>query len=194
MSLKHVLLGCLYKKPTTGFHLKQMLDGAISHFWRAELSQIYPTLKRMQQESLVTCDVGTRDKVYQITDAGRGELLQWLRSPTELAQQRDAFMVKIYFGSYLQDEEVARVIDDTGRRHRARLAEYTEALELGNSMLNDLLPHEARDFRIKLLTLRAGIDFERHWASWCDEAAAEVAQMAAALAKGNGEDGAPIHA
>lgn len=194
MSLKHVLLGCLYKKPATGFRLKQMVDGSISHFWSAELSQIYPTLKKMQQESLVTCNAGTRDKVYHITDTGRGELLQWLRSPTELAQQRDAFMVKVYFGSLLRDEEVSRVIDDCGRRHRARIAEYTEALELGNSMLKDLSPHEVRDFRIKLLTLRAGIESEKHWASWCDEAAAEVAQMTAAVAKGKGEKGAPIRA
>jgi len=48
-------------------------------------------------------------------------------------------------------------------------------------MLEDLQPDEARDFRIKLLTLRAGIEFERLWVSWCDEAAAEVTRMSDAL-------------
>ncbi len=180
MSLKHVLLGCLYEKPMTGFDLKKTLDGAISHFWRAELSQIYPTLKRMQEESLVTCEAGNRDKVYHITKAGRDELLGWLRAPTEPAQQRDAFMVKVYFGSYLEDEEVSRIVEDQKRRHQRRLAEYEEALAEGNRILRSLEGPAARDFRIKLLTLRAGIEFQKYWVTWCDETVSEIAALSAA--------------
>ena len=43
MSLKHALLGLLNYRPMTGYDLKQRFDHSISHFWSANLSQIYPT-------------------------------------------------------------------------------------------------------------------------------------------------------
>ena len=49
MSLDHVLLGLL-REPASGFDLKGMFDQGIGHFWAAELSQIYPTLKRLERQ------------------------------------------------------------------------------------------------------------------------------------------------
>ena len=48
MSLKHALLGLLTHQPMTGYELKQFFDSSIQHFWNAELSQIYPTLKSLE--------------------------------------------------------------------------------------------------------------------------------------------------
>ncbi len=46
MSLKHALLGFLNYGSMTGYELKKIFDPSIGHFWNAELSQMYPTLKQ----------------------------------------------------------------------------------------------------------------------------------------------------
>ncbi len=177
MSLKHVLLGSLSEKPLTGYDLKKVVDGAISHFWRAELSQIYPTLKQMQEQGLITCDVQTRNKVYHITDAGRQELTRWLKEPAGLIPQREPLMVKVYFASKLLNREILSVIEDRKKQHEKVLVEYQEALAGASDMADAMPAEEARDFRIKLLTLRAGILYHQSWISWCDEAAREARHL-----------------
>lgn len=47
MSLKHALLGFLNYGPHTGYELKKVFDISVAHFWNAELSQIYPSLKAL---------------------------------------------------------------------------------------------------------------------------------------------------
>ena len=52
MSLEHILLGLL-REPASGYDLKVVLDHGIGHFWAAELSQIYPSLKRLEKQGLL---------------------------------------------------------------------------------------------------------------------------------------------
>lgn len=177
MSIKHVLLGSLFKEPKTGFDLKKVLDGSVSHFWSAELSQIYPTLKKMQDEGLVTCEAQARNKIYHITDAGRSELLRWIKTPMGISQQREAFMVKIYFGACLTNGELLRVIDEQKGLHNQTLAEFEAALKTADSIAGVLEPEAAREFRIQLLTLRAGIQYHKFWAAWCDDAVGELKRL-----------------
>ena len=47
LSLPHILLGLL-REPASGYDLKAEFEKMIRHYWSAELSQIYPTLKRME--------------------------------------------------------------------------------------------------------------------------------------------------
>ena len=47
MSLEHILLG-MQREPSTGYELGKKFSEGARHFWFAELSQIYPTLKRMR--------------------------------------------------------------------------------------------------------------------------------------------------
>jgi PadR family transcriptional regulator AphA len=53
MSLDPILLGLL-REPASGYDLKALLDHGIGHFWAAELSQIYPTLKRLEKDGFLT--------------------------------------------------------------------------------------------------------------------------------------------
>ena len=104
MSLKHALLGLLSYKPMTGYELKQFFDSTVHHFWNAELSQIYPTLKTLEEqgwvEKHVTPGEGRPDrKIYELTEGGRGEFVRWVREPAPPADLRDAFMIKVFFGA-----------------------------------------------------------------------------------------------
>jgi DNA-binding PadR family transcriptional regulator len=46
------LLGLL-GEPACGYDLKAVLDNGIGHLWAAELSQVYPSLKRLEKQKLL---------------------------------------------------------------------------------------------------------------------------------------------
>ena len=83
MSLEHILLGLL-REPASGYDLKAVLDNGIGHFWAAELSQVYPTLKRMEKQGHLRSRRAASKRgpgriVYELTTSGRKELAAWLR-------------------------------------------------------------------------------------------------------------------
>lgn len=180
MSLKHTLLGFLNYYPMTGYELKKTFDESVQHFWNAELSQIYPTLNKMKKDGLLTMDIKVQEnaptaKVYAITEAGREELLRWLKEPAGLTQHREAFLVKIFFGNQLHREEILTQLEDQLQKHIQRRESYSTMLadECGEYDIPDL-DHEKRfwDF-----TLRAGLSYEEAMITWCRETIAEIKAM-----------------
>ena len=75
MSLRYALLALLTAQPMTGYDLAKAFHSSVGHVWHAPDSQIYPQLRRMETEGLVTGTSvpwgprGTKTR-YDITDAG----------------------------------------------------------------------------------------------------------------------------
>ena len=90
MKLEHLILGLLSLQPKTGYDIKKYLDTE----WRfvrdsVHLSQLYRTLKGMQENEWVTFVGEEREgrpdtKTYSITPKGKNEFLTWLYSPLKL--------------------------------------------------------------------------------------------------------------
>lgn len=172
MSLKHALLGFLNYGPMTGYEIKKFFDTSVAHFWNAELSQIYPSLKQMEAEGLVEMRVEVQAdrpnrKVYTITDDGRRELLDWLARPAGRDQVREPLMIKLFFGAALSRDEIIQVL-----RHRiAELREANAMYERGCAIIEDLaksigLGREAFFWR---LTLEAGVAQNRAQIEWAED-------------------------
>jgi DNA-binding PadR family transcriptional regulator len=145
MSLRHALLGFLNYGPTTGYELKKLFDVSIAHFWNAELSQIYPTLKQLQAEGLVGMEVREQTerpnrKVYSITEDGRHELVEWLARPEPADSVREPLLIKLFLGAAVSKDELLAVLRqrihdlrETLEEHReapARVQEFAEAIRL----------------------------------------------------------------
>ena len=125
MALTYTLLGFLNYGPLTGYELKKLFDSSVAHFWSAELSQIYPTLKQLEAEGLVAMEVEAQDdrpnrKVYSITEDGRRELLEWLASPVALEAAREPLLINVFFAASLPKGDLLAVL-----RHRAEELERT---------------------------------------------------------------------
>lgn len=111
MSLDHILLGIL-RTPASGYQIKQQLDPACSHFWAADLPQIYRTLNRLEQEGLLSVtpepsDRGPARRVYQLTPAGQTALHAWLTTAPTLAPERIGYLAQITFLGALEDDRAA---------------------------------------------------------------------------------------
>jgi DNA-binding PadR family transcriptional regulator len=80
-----------------------MTDISTRHFWTENYGNLYPTLKRLEQEELVTSERQPGDgkpdrKVYTITDAGREVLQHWLETPAEATPPRNELLLKLFLG------------------------------------------------------------------------------------------------
>lgn len=97
MRLREVLLGLVELHPgVSGYELRSIITRSTGYFVTASLSQIYPALKQLTEDGLVTFEVaelvGKQDrKMYTITPAGKKELVAALTRPLALPDSLSAF-------------------------------------------------------------------------------------------------------
>ncbi|KAA3645483.1 MAG: PadR family transcriptional regulator [Chloroflexi bacterium] len=165
MSLKHAILGFLAFDSSSGYDLKKAFDGSVQHFWPANQSQIYRTLAKLKEEGLVDLEVVEREqrldmKIYHITDMGSEELHRWLSTPLPPQVFREPFMIQIFFGSKLTDEEFEELL-----QHEIRAAE--EILAVYNLMYENIKSREdSRAFFLSMLPLEYGIRNNQSLLEW----------------------------
>lgn len=175
MSLEHILLGMLREKPSSGFELKAEFDQSARLFWNAELSQIYPTLKRLEKRGELESELGDsirgpKRRVYHVTPKGAEALREWLRSEPEAENSRFPYIAQVYFLHELEDlEETMRQVT----RLRDLWAGRLENLErIDATIQQECGPLERQrpaDFH-SYLALRAGAHQLRGKLAWCEEA------------------------
>ncbi len=179
MSLEHILLGLL-RDPATGYDLKNAFKETIRHFWSAELSQIYPALKRLERRKLLQSRFepspkGPNRRVYSLTEDGRKELLSWLRSGPVVGTERFAYLAQVYFLDSIGDIHETRAFMTALREHFLRwlaelLAVEQAVMAAHGDALNDFSDAGFHWFA----TLRMGIHSIQAKVNWCDETIATI--------------------
>jgi DNA-binding PadR family transcriptional regulator len=127
VSLRHALLGVIKDQPLTGYDLVRHFQGTVGFLWSAPQSQIYPELRRMEAEGLVTARVAPRGRyaqkrIYSITDAGMIELRRWATDFMPLPAQRDPVHLKAAFFDLAP-------LDSVREQLRAHIAQFQWRLE-----------------------------------------------------------------
>lgn len=171
-----MLLGLL-RTPASGYDLRHTFETGAAHYWAAELSQIYPTLKRLEADGLVRVEpvdssAGPPRRVYHRTAAGRRELVKWVRSGPVVGAQRLAYVGQIEFAHEAGDLELTAELV-TGLRHefqplRDLLAGAVEEMASDPAGLDDADFHELLAMQLGLRTMDARL-------AWCEQAATLVA-------------------
>ncbi len=174
MSLDHLLLGLL-REPASGYDLKKVFDDRIGYFWAAELSQIYPTLKRLEERAWVrsrkaASKRGSGRRLYEITPLGRRVLRAWLRGVPHLGDERFTYLAQLYLMDELGDvAQTTRFVQEVREHFEAKLEALRRLERLwadADPRYPDALPPQ--EFHIQL-TLRKGLlSLEAH-VQWCDE-------------------------
>lgn len=163
----YVILGVLQYGPKSGYDIKARVDISTRFFFSASYGQIYPELKRLRARKLVigsSHKTGRRERtVYEITEAGRERLRDWMLSPGASIEMRDEGMLKIFFSGTLSREEQAGRVD-------ALRSQRQEQLENWLAIQNNL-PPEADD--IHRAVLEIGIEQQRLTIAWCEGFAKE---------------------
>ena len=81
-----VVLGLLSLGPRSGYDIKTVVDRSTRFFWAASYGQIYPELRRLEEDGLIEGENAPRGgrgrRVYKLTKAGREALTEWLLGST----------------------------------------------------------------------------------------------------------------
>ncbi|MCG6909457.1 MAG: PadR family transcriptional regulator [Deltaproteobacteria bacterium] len=110
MNIHTIILGFLMKKSMTGYELKNAFSLSFSFFSGISFGSIYPALKKMEQEGLISMRLEIQEsapnkKVYSITAAGEKAFHSLLKTPLLPERTRNAFLARLFFFSYLDAED-----------------------------------------------------------------------------------------
>lgn len=177
MSLKHAILGFLSFQSLSGYDLKKAFDGSVQHFWPANQSQIYRTLAALKKEGFVTQEVVEREdrldkKLYHITEGGREELHQWLATPLPPDNIRIPFLIQLYFGGKLTDEEILGLLIHEIEAVTERLEGFKEMYQMYQGQIET--HSQPRAFFLSVLTLEFGLYTDIIFLEWLQSVAQRV--------------------
>ncbi len=158
-----VILGMIAFGKRTGYDIKQLVDRSVRYFWAASYGQIYPELRRLETQGLITGrsepSGGRSRTVYDLTDAGKRSLDSWLTGESDVGWElRDEGMLKLFFSDLTDPEhrlENIRAMRAVQERKRAQLLELQASVpEMPPG------PH---------MTLELGLGTTQWLIGWCDE-------------------------
>lgn len=113
MSLRYALLALLSAESMTGYDVYRYFDGSVAYMWYAPHTQIYPELRRMEDDGLVSSEEVARGergrkRRYHITEAGLEEFRRWVNQPAPIHRERDVHKLKAAYYEWARPEAARR--------------------------------------------------------------------------------------
>jgi len=126
---KYIILGLLSHEPSSGYEIKKKVDFSISYFWDISYGQIYPTLRKLEEEGFATKEIETGEKgpnrkIYTITENGKKELKKWLLKAEEKEYE---ILLKTFFGTQLPIEENIKKMREFNARRSGEIIELEQS-------------------------------------------------------------------
>jgi DNA-binding PadR family transcriptional regulator len=164
-----VILGMIALGKQTGYDIKRSVDKTTRHFWSASYGQIYPELRRLEEQGLVRGQAeptgGRARTVYTLTPEGEAALQAWLEPEGEPQfEVRDEGMLRLFFSDFGTPEQ--------------RIGNLRAMRDLHLRMLTQLgvLAEKSDDMPTgPNLTLELGLGIHRWIAEWCEAAERSLA-------------------
>lgn len=163
------LLGILSMGSASGYDIKKIMEQTTDHFWREGDSSIYPILKQLLDQNLVSCESintesGKPKKIYTITADGQQELNEWLKIDPEELQIKNELLLKVFFGGNV---DPVIIIDHIKRRQHSIKVKLDKYKTIAKPIIADQLSGSKL---FSFLTLKAGIFQAEAALRWCDDA------------------------
>jgi len=100
VSIRHLILGLLSQQPMSGYDIKRFLKSLSWLVDSPSFGSIYPTLRALQEDGLVTMEEVLRQgkqprKIHTITEAGRQALREWVDQPSSPDVSLKTFLMRL---------------------------------------------------------------------------------------------------
>jgi DNA-binding PadR family transcriptional regulator len=172
-----VLLGLLTIAPMSGYDLGMTIRGSVGHFWNESYGQIYPNLRKLAAEGLVTAKTerqkGKPDRhIYSITKKGHEHLARWLAVPPQPEIPRNELLLKIFFGAQVSPDILIGYLEHMAKGERAVLDQIKRtAEEIAKNQQYPDAPYWRMTARFGQFELKAHL-------KWAEETLAELSKIA----------------
>jgi DNA-binding PadR family transcriptional regulator len=156
VDVQSIILGFLMRGSKTGYELKQYFSISFSFFSGLSYGSIYPALRRMSHQGLVTMQEERQAnapdrKVYTITEKGREAFLEALRAPLIPSTSKSPFLMRLFFFADLPPEDRVTMVRD-----------HLEAVREQSRHLESLQPRiKAHADRFQYLCFQFGLHFHK---------------------------------
>jgi len=143
------------------YDLMKSLSKAIGYVWAPAKTQLYALLPKLAERGLATSRTvreGARPekKLFRITDAGRGELDQWLATEPE---SPETFYLRLFVGGLVPPDVLVQHVEWFRENTAAQLDEYRTIEPTNTRTDNDFFHY---------FLLRLGIERSEHLLRWSD--------------------------
>jgi DNA-binding PadR family transcriptional regulator len=139
------LLALLAKEPAHGYELKSQLEQIFGEAYPApNIGQIYVTLQRLERDGLVCSQdvvqtTRPNKRVYELTDAGREAVIDWIDKPSEGPRIRDEFFMKLALSHVAGTSDRLGLINRQRRHYLAQLRSLSELAVAADRRIPKLL-------------------------------------------------------
>jgi len=132
-------LALLAESPRHGYELKQAFD---QRFGAAlpplNGGQVYTTLQRLERDGLISGngvpDDGRQKRVYELTQAGRDALTEWVSEPAAPTRLRDEFFLKLVLAGLSGIADPIQLIERQRRECLESLRALSRVAEDGDAV------------------------------------------------------------
>ncbi len=129
MDARTACLAVLARRTASGYAIKKAFeDGPYSHIQDVGFGSIYPALKKLQAEHLITVvpqdgEQRLGKRIFAITDAGRMAFMDRLSVAMSPDKVRSDFLFRLLFADLLSAAELEALIDQRVAHLRAAVAQ-----------------------------------------------------------------------
>lgn len=173
--LKYALLGFLSYYPMTGYELKQQMDNSTDNFWNAKLSQIYTSLKSLEEDGWVKSKIQVQTdkpdkRIYTLTEEGLTHLKKWLEEPiTDSEQTKNTLLLKIFFSAKVDKDSTLAQLRLSKTLHQREVERYRTEVKDTIKNAASSYPTMKKDAIFWEATRRFGELYEEMYVHWLSE-------------------------
>lgn len=167
MNSQDVILGMLLEGSKSGYDIKQKFQTVFSFFYDASYGTIYPTLGRMEKEGYITKESVVQEgkpnkNMYSITELGRKQFQQYLRSPVEEDVLRSDLLMRLFFGEHVDDEVaigwLEKALEEKERLYNALSSGFKDSEHLMSPTQQISIEFGLRSYTTNIQFLKEGIE------------------------------------
>lgn len=167
---RYAVLGMLHYGDMTGYEIRKRLNEMVGYFWQEPSASVYPALKALEEDGLVTAQRETPESGparirYRVTPAGRAAFGAWIVQDPAPTAMRNEFALKLLFGNLAGPETMLRFIE--GERAAAL------AIDGGIEEVIGRLPSGSEGLMWRLIA-DYGRSMAAATAGWCERAKKEI--------------------
>jgi DNA-binding PadR family transcriptional regulator len=172
--MRNVILALLAAGEAYGYELKQAIDSQFGAVWPPiNIGQVYATLQRLERDGLVESQTVPQERrpdrrVYQLTEAGRTEMVAWLSAPALGPRLKDDFFVKLVVAKSWGVTDPIELI-----RHQSQ--EYFQSLSDLDALITD---RQGSDGAVRQLLIEGAalhLQADIRWLELCEQVLSEEA-------------------
>lgn len=177
--LSYVILELLERRPLSGYDVKKRFLSSLAFGWHAHASQLYATLRQLEQGGYVTSQTapsrqGPARRIYTIMPAGHAALVEWLQSPLDITQQKNELLLRVWAADLMPGEGFGELLAEIERQTRDHLSNLIALRDKWQQRYGP--PETAADARVvgSLLCFEHDIQAMRSKLVWLERAATVI--------------------